>query len=105
MNTNSIIHRNLREGTISVPQGRLILRQIDSDEADRIWTWLPLTPELLAAAVAKCRVLKPSICLRAADVLHLVCAAEHGFNEIRSSDRHLLAAAPAFDLAGRNIIE
>jgi predicted nucleic acid-binding protein len=99
------IHRNLREGAISASQSRLILRQFDLDEADRIWTWLPVTPELLAAAAAKYRALRPSIYLRAADALHLVCAMEHGFNEFWSSDRHLLAAAPAFDLTGRNIVE
>ncbi len=42
--------------------------------------------------------------LRAADALHLACALEHGFREIFSNDRHLLASAAAFKITGRNVI-
>jgi predicted nucleic acid-binding protein len=99
------VHRNLRDGFITGPESRRLLSQFDSDDADQVWTWLPVTPGLLAEATAKFRSLKPSTYLRAGDALHLACAAEHGFKEIWTNDRHLLAAAPAFKIKGRNVIQ
>ena len=98
------IHRNLREGKITPAQSRVIFNQFDLDESNHIWTWLPVSSELLAGATARFRTMKSSTWLRAADALHLACATEHGFKEIFSNDRHLLAAAPAFKIKGRNVV-
>ncbi len=98
------IHRNFREGKINRQQSQVIFDQFDLDESNHIWTWLPVTPELLAGATAKFRAMEPSTWLRAADALHLACAFEHGFKEIFSNDRHLLTAASAFKIKGRDII-
>jgi len=98
------IHRNFREGKITRSQSRVIFDQFDLDESNHIWTWLPVTPELLAGAMVKFRAMKPSTYLRAADALHLTCAVEHAFKEIFSNDRHLLAAGAAFKIKGRNVI-
>lgn len=98
------IHRNLREGKITARQGRIIHAQIDLDEANRLWTWLPVTEETLDAAVVRLRSLRPGVHLRSADALHLTCAAEHGFKEVFSNDRHLLEAARDFGIKGRDVI-
>jgi predicted nucleic acid-binding protein len=98
------IHRNLRDCVITRAQYRVILKQFDSDEANQIWTWLPVATELLARAATAFRRLKPDVYLRSADALHLACAAEHGFREIWSDDRRLLDGARRFKIKGRNVI-
>jgi hypothetical protein len=41
---------------------------------------------------------------RAGDALRLACARIHGFSAIYSNDRHLLAAAPHFQIQGVNLL-
>jgi predicted nucleic acid-binding protein len=42
--------------------------------------------------------LPATVFVRAADALHLTCAAEEGFMAIHTNDRHTLAAAPDLGL-------
>ena len=97
-------HRNLRQGTITTAEFRLLWKQYDLDEENRIWTWLPVRQELLADVVVRFRKLAPSVFLRSGDALHLSTALEHGFDKIHSNDAHLLAAAKAFKIKGVNVI-
>lgn len=96
--------RNFREKKISARQREIIFAQLELDERNHLWTWLPFTANLLQQTADKFRKLNPSLFLRAADALHLACAAEHGFKEIYSNDRRLLEAAEAFKLKGRDIL-
>jgi predicted nucleic acid-binding protein len=100
----SVFHRHLREGKISEAEFPVVVEQHLSDLADGIWTWLSVTPELLAESARFFHTLKPSVFLRAADAIHLTCARSNGFREVYSNDRHMLAACEAFGLVGRNIL-
>ncbi len=68
------------------------------------FTWCPLGEEVQERLKRAYRTASPDTFLRAADALHLACAAEHGFQEVFSNDRHFLAAAPHFGLKGINVI-
>ena len=43
--------------------------------------------------------------LRSGDAIHIVSAAEAGFNEIWTNDRHMLTAAASFGIAGRTLTQ
>ena len=92
------LHRHLRDGRLTAPQFRLLSAQVAADVEDSLWTPLPVTSELVQAQARRMTALSDQVFLRAADALHLTCAAEAGLKEIYSNDRHLVAAAPHFGL-------
>jgi len=100
-----MFHRKLREGAIDHHRLAQLWKQVESDEHLGILSWLPLTPQILDQAARKVLALPANFFLRASDALHLACAREHGFREIYSNDKHLLAAARQFGLKGRNVIK
>jgi predicted nucleic acid-binding protein len=96
--------RHQREGHLSARDLATLVQRLESDETIGHLAWLPIDLALIRRAgelVASC---PPAIFLRAADALHLACAADAGLKEIYSHDRHLLAAAPHFGLRGRDVI-
>ncbi len=97
-------HRKLREGAIDRIMLATLLRQLNLDDAARLWNWLPVTVELLDHASATFAGLPANVYLRTLDSLHLAAARSAGLKEIYSNDRHLLAAAPLFGLRGMNVI-
>ena len=98
------LHRGLREGRLDAEQYRAQLDQFRSDRAGGAFRWLPLADPILARLDRIVATAPADTFLRAADALHLACAAENGFAEIYSNDRHFLAAAPLFGLRGVNLI-
>jgi predicted nucleic acid-binding protein len=77
---------------------------LDEDEQSGVWNWFALSPALLEDTFRNLRRLAPEVIIRAGDAIHLACAREHGFREIYTNDRHLIAAARHFGLNGVSVI-
>jgi predicted nucleic acid-binding protein len=100
----SVFHRHLREGKLTPSEYNTLGRRFADDQTADLWQWLPVTEKLIRESVARLQTLPASLFLRSADCLHLCAAADAGFKEIYSNDRHLLAAAPHFGLRPLNVI-
>ena len=74
-----------------------------AEAATSKYLWLSLTGAVLRRVADIFKSLPPTTFMRAGDALHLASAADKGFAEIHSSDKHLLAAAPHFGLTGVTI--
>jgi predicted nucleic acid-binding protein len=101
--TAQVFHRKLREGQANRPALAALFDQFEADDQSSLWTWLPLTDDLVAAAVQRFRGLSAKVALRSADAIHLVSASEHGFDAIYSNDVRILTAAPQFGLRGNSV--
>jgi predicted nucleic acid-binding protein len=99
------LHRAGRERRMKNGALQAVLTQFAYDGRNGLFHWLPLTDDVQQRLEQVFRKAPPTVFLRAADALHLACAAEHGFTAIYSNDRHLLAAAPLFGLRGINVID
>jgi predicted nucleic acid-binding protein len=97
-------HRAYREGRLDKEAYQAQRSKFCSDQSASTFHWLPVTEATLTQLDATLAKAPAATFLRAADALHLACAAEHGFKEVYSNDRHLLAAA-LFGLKGINVIE
>lgn len=97
-------HRKIRENTGTREHLRAMLIQVEQETKLGALRWLPITPDSVTRVESILTAAPATTFLRASDALHLACAAENGFTEIYSNDRHLLAAASLFGLRGVNII-
>lgn len=102
--TFAALHRVLREGRLNPITFPRTLAQFEHDCGLGAFSWLSMNESVLQRAERTLSGAAPSVSLRAADAIHLACAAEHGFTKIFSNDRHLLASAPLFGLQAVNII-
>jgi predicted nucleic acid-binding protein len=100
----SAAFRKVREGSATPQDYRLALAQVKADAATGNLQFLPLTDSVIDRIETVFATAPATTYLRAADALHLATAAEHGFTEIHSNDKHLLAAALLFGIAGVNVI-
>jgi len=102
MEIEAALHRQLREGRFSESLFREAHLQFADDCSRQFIEWLPLSPVVIERVHSLFLHLPKNIFLRAGDAIHLATAAEAGFKEIYSNDKHLLAAAPIFKLKGIN---
>ncbi len=100
----SAAFRKVREGAASLADLRRLIAQLHSDRASGAIVFLPLTDAIIDRLESVYLSAPATTYLRAADALHLATAAEHGFSEIHSNDKHLLQSAPLFGLTPRNLI-
>jgi predicted nucleic acid-binding protein len=97
-------HRAYRERRLDYEIFKAALIQLETDRLHESIQWLELPRSLLEGMTACYASMPATTFLRAADAIHLACAAAHGFTEVYSNDRHFLAAAPLFGLRGVNVI-
>lgn len=98
------LHRAYREGRFTAERYLFALNQFKMEQHSHHFVWYALTDKVQTRLEKTFQSATPSTFLRSADALHLACAAEHGFKEVYSNDRHFLAAAPHFGLKGINVI-
>lgn len=98
-----VFHRHVREGSLSLAQGRELLDLFMSHVASGAWALLPITDALLRRTAILTRGIPQHIPLRAGDAIHLATAIEAGEPEIWTNDRHLLTAAGHVGLTGKSV--
>jgi len=101
---NAVFHQHFRERRLTQDQFLSVCRRFEEDQKNGFWHWLPLDDATALRTGRTFRQLPAGVFLRSLDCLHLTAASAAGFAEIYSNDRHLLAAAPHFDLRGINVI-
>ena len=105
MELHAAIHRCLRDSIIDTRYFEIIVEQVERDESDNIWNWLPLTHEVIGGVIQAFRNLPSGVNLRTGDAIHLQCAAANEINNLYTNDRHMNRAAGHFGLTANNVIE
>lgn len=101
----SILLRKRREGRESPEFLAALDSQFHEDIKTGLIKFLPLTESIMFRLEETLRAAPSATTIRAADALHLACAAGDGLTEVYSNDRHFLAAAALFGLRGVNVIQ
>ena len=100
----AIVLRHRREGATPPALLEALHQQFLTEHRQGHIRLLPLGEDVMLRLEAVLRRAPRDTFLRAADALHLACAAEHGFAEVYSNDRRFLDAAPLFGLRGVDVI-
>ena len=98
------LKRHEREGNLGADALHAVFERLRRDEERGLWRWIPVTDRLVRAACERVRTVSGGEFVRAADALHLTCAADNGFDAVYSHDQRMLDAADCFGLEGRDIL-
>jgi len=102
---SGVFHRHMREGALTAAQCHELAAAFLKHADAGIWNLIPVGEPLLRRMSALVSAAPKGIYLRAGDAVHLITAQEVGEREVWTNDRHMLAAAPHFGLAGRSVSE
>ena len=100
---HGVIHRRLREGSISQGDARQLSSYFYQHVQEGLWKLFPVHEALLRRTSALMVSAPPDVFIRTADAVHLVTAYESGEHEVWTNDRHMLASASYFGLASRSL--
>jgi predicted nucleic acid-binding protein len=100
---HAVLHRRVREGSVRPVDARDLASRFSRHIEEGLWNLVPVNETLLRRTSALMLGAPRDLFLRTADAVHLATAREIGEREVWTNDRHMLAAAPYFDLKGRSV--
>ena len=100
---HAVLHRRLRERGFSDRDARDLGSSFSEHIEAGLWNLVPVGEALLRRTSALILSAPRDLFLRTADAVHLTTARELGERDVWTNDRHMLAAASYFGLAGRSV--
>jgi hypothetical protein len=100
---SAVFHRYYREGRLTASQVQTLSEIFLTGVSNGAWKIWPVTTTILHRVALRITAMPPEVFLRAGDAVHLTTAIDSGETEVWTNDRHMLAAAPHFGLAGKSV--
>jgi predicted nucleic acid-binding protein len=100
---HAVLHRRMREGSSSPSDARALALRFSEHIEDGLWNLIPVHEALLRRTSALIVSSPRDLFIRTADAVHLTTAHEIGERAVWTNDRHMLAVAAYFGLAGRSV--
>lgn len=100
---HAVLHRRLREGTLSPKDSRVLASRFSEHIEHGLWNLIPVHEALLRRTAALMVSAPHDLFLRTAKAVHLAAAREPGERNVWTNDRHMLASAACFGLRGRSV--
>ena len=100
---HAVLHHRVRESAFPHRDAGDLASRFSEHIEDGLWTLIPVTEALLRRTSALMLSAPRDLFLRTADAVHLTTAQELGERDVWTNDRHMLAAANYFRLAGRSV--